>query len=167
VKTQEALSIKGTVHIELFDKDGKLKAEETVHNLVTAVGDQMYAARGAGVGSAPAAPTGMRLGTGSTAASKTGAGAALVTKLTGGNHALDSSYPQAAGGVVQYKCTYSPGEGTSASAIQEVVLVNDTIATDTATAAANTIARVVVTTIPQKLASDTLVATWTHTLAGS
>jgi len=37
--------------------------------------------------------TGMRLGTGTTAVSKTGAGAAIVTYTTGSRQALDASYP--------------------------------------------------------------------------
>lgn len=163
---KDAMGIAGKVRIEIFDKDGNRKYDETVHNLITAVGDQFYAARGAGVASPPAAVTGMRLGIGSTAASKTGAGAAIVTKLTDGNQALDAT-PTATGGVVQYKCTYGPGKATSASAITEIVLVNDTIATDQATAAANTIARALVPGVAQKQAGDTLVATWTHTLLGA
>jgi hypothetical protein len=159
--------IKGDVIAELFGPDGKLKARCEVRNLVTDVGDQMYAARGAGIGSPPAVPTGMRIGTGSTAPAKSGAGAAIVTKITDGNKGFDSTYPQAAAGVVTYKTTYEPGEGTTASAVTEVVIVNDTIATDTATAAANTIARALLTGIGSKGADDTLEITWTHTLLGA
>ncbi len=159
--------IVGTVHVELFNEAGQLVAEETVHNLITAVGDQLYAARGSGIASPPAAPTGMRIGTGSTAVAKNGAGAAIVTKITGGNVALDSGFPTASGGVATYKCTFPAGTGTTASAVTEAVLVNDTIATDQATAAANTISRVLLTGIPAKGASDSLVITWTHTLLGA
>jgi hypothetical protein len=162
----EAL-IHGEVLVELRNEAGELLHEETIHNLITSVGDQMYAARGAGIGSPPAAPTGMRIGTGSTAVAKTGAGAAIVTKVTAGNLAFDSTYPQVAAGVATYKCTYGPGVGTSASAITEAVIVNDTIATDTATAAANTIARVLISGVAAKAASDTLTITWTHTLLGA
>jgi hypothetical protein len=157
----------GTVHAVLTDKDGNVKGECTVHNLITSVGDQMYAARGSGIASPPAAPTGMRIGTGSTAVAKSGAGAAIGTKITGGNQGFDATYPQASGGVVTYKTTYGAGVGTTASAVTEAVLVNDTIATDTATAAANTIARVLLTGIGSKGAQDTLAITWTHTLLGA
>ncbi len=163
----DPLVIRGEVHIELRNKDGELIAEDRVHNLITSVGDQMYAARGAGLASPPAAPTGMRIGTGSTAPAKSGAGAAIVTKITGGNLAFDASYPQATAGVVTYKCTYGPGVGTTASPVTEAALVNDTIATDTATAAANTIARILITGIGSKQATDTLTVTWTHTLQGA
>lgn len=157
----------GTVHAELRDEHGNLKGECTVHNLITAVGDQLYAARGSGIAGAPAAPTGMRIGTGSTAPSKTGAGAAIVTKITGGNLAFDATYPQAAGGVATYKTTYGAGVGTTASPVTEAVIVNDTIATDTATPAANTASRVLLTGIGSKAAGDTLTITWTHTLLGA
>ena len=164
---EDASSIHGTVHAVLTGPDGKVKGECTVHNLVTSVGDQMYTARGSGIGSPPAAPTGMRIGTGSTAVAKTGAGAAIVTKITGGNQGFDGSFPTASAGVATYKVTYAAGTGTTASPVTEVVIVNDTIATDTATAAANTISRALLTGIGSKGASDTLAITWTHTLLGA
>lgn len=161
------IQLSGVVVAQMFGPNGKLKSRVATCNLVTSVGDQMYAARGAGIGSPPAAPTGMRIGTGSTAPAKSGAGAAIVTKVTGGNKAFDATYPQASGGVVTYKTTYGPGEGTTASAVTEVVIVNDTIATDTATAAANTISRALLSGIGSKGAGDTLEITWTHTLLGA
>ena len=158
--------LKGRVRAEMIDEDGNVKSV-VVGNLITAVGDQMYAARGAGVGSAPAAPTGMKLGTGSTAPAKTGAGAALVTYLAGSNRAFDATYPQASGGVVTYRRTFAPGEATTASAITEAVIVNDTIGTDATSTAANTISRALITGVGSKAAGDTLVLTWTHTLLGA
>jgi hypothetical protein len=112
----------------------------------------------------------MKLGTGSTAVAKTGAGAALVTYLSGSNKAFDATYPQSSlttGRVITYKRTYAAGEATTASAITEAVIVNDTIATDATSTAANTISRVLVTVISAKAAGDTLTATWTHTLLGA
>lgn len=162
------VTIMGTVVAELFDKDGNLKAREVVKNLVTAVGDQLYASRGAGL-TTSAVPTGMRLGTGSTAVAKTGAGAAIVTYLSGSNKAFDATFPSATGGVVTYKRTYAAGEATTASAITEVVINNDTITNDNATTAtaANTISRALLTGIGSKGASDTLTITWTHTILGA
>jgi hypothetical protein len=135
---------------------------------VTAVGDQLYASRGIGLTSS-ALPTGMRLGTGSTAPAKTGAGAAIVTYLSGSNKAFDATFPSATGGVVTYKRTYAPGEATSASPITEVVINTDTIANDNATTAtaANTIARALISGVASKAAGDTLTITWTHTLLGA
>lgn len=161
--------IKGVVVAELRGPDGELKARCEVNNLVTAVGDQFYAGRAALSSGLPAAVTGFRLGTGSTAPAKTGAGAAVVTYLTGSNKANDATFPTAVGGVVTWKRTYAAGEATSASPITEVVLNTDTIANDNATTAtaANTIARALLTGIGSKGSSDTLTVTWTHTLLGA
>lgn len=156
----------GRVVAELRDKDGNLKARCETSNLITAVGDQMYATRGCGQGSPSAAPTGMKLGQGSTAVAKTGAGAALVTYLTGSNKAF-SSTPSATGGVATYSRVYAAGEATTGSPITEVVIVNDTIATDATSAAANTISRALLAGIGSKGASDSLTITWTHTLLGA
>lgn len=163
--------IKGTLIIERRNKYGVLIERFEGCNLVTQVGDQMYGERGAGIGSPPAVPTGMKLGTGSTAVAKTGAGAALVTYLSGSNKAFDSTYPQSSlnssSRRITYKRTYAAGEATTASAITEAVIVNDTIATDATSTAANTISRILVTGISAKGASDTLTATWNHDLLGA
>ena len=159
-------TIRGHVVVEVHGPDGRLKGRCETHNLVTAVGDQLYASRGAGLTSS-AAPTGMKLGAGSTAVAKTGAGAALVTYLSGSNKAFDATYPSATGGVVTYRRTYAPGEATTASPITECVIVNDTIATDATSAAAATISRVLLTGIGSKAAGDTLTVTWTHTILGA
>lgn len=163
--------IVGTLILERFDENGKLLERFEGRNLVTQVGDQMYGERGAAIASPPAAPTGMKLGTGGTAVAKTGAGAALVTYLSGSNKAFDATYPQSSlNGTsrrITYKRTYAAGEATTASAITEAVIVNDTIATDATSAAAATISRILVTGISAKGASDTLTATWNHDLLGA
>jgi hypothetical protein len=166
--SNDAATIEGHVHAVLTDKDGNVKAECHTRNLVTNTGDQLYASRGAGLTSS-AVPTGMRLGTGSTAVAKTGAGAAIVTYLSGSNKAFDATFPQASGGVATYKRTYAAGEATTASAITEVVINTDTIANDNATTAtaANTVSRALLTGIGSKGASDTLTITWTHTILGA
>jgi hypothetical protein len=161
----------GWLLVELVGEDGEVKFSGTFPNLITSAGDDMYARRGSGV-SPPAIPTGMRIGTGSTAVAKTGAGAAIVTKVTAGNKAFDATFPSISGGagsavVVTYKTTYNAGEGTTASAITEAVIVNDTIATDVATAAANTIARAIISGVPSKSATDSLILTWAHNLLGA
>lgn len=163
---ESPITIKGHVVAEMYGPDGKLKTRVAVCNLITAVGDQLYASRGAGLTSS-ALPTGMKLGTGSTAVAKTGAGAALVTYLAGSNKAFDATYPQATGGVVTYRRTYAAGEATTASPITEAVIVTDTIATDATSTAANTISRVLLAGIGSKGAGDTLTITWTHTILGA
>lgn len=163
----DVAAITGHVLFEWHDVDGNLIHQAESRNLITAVGDQLYAARGAGIGSPPAAPTGMKLGTGSTAVAKTGAGAALVTYLAGSNKAFDATFPSAVAGVVTYKRTFAAGEATTASNITEAVLVNDTITTDATSTAANTASRVLIPTPAPKAAGDTLTVTWTHTLIGA
>lgn len=170
--------ISGTITLERFDKDGNLVEKFEGKNIVTSVGDQLYAERGAGIAGAPAVPTGFRLGTGSVAAgnapAKTGTGAALTGYLSGSNKAFDGSFPASSqpGGAgtarrIQYKRTYVAGEATTASPITEAVIVNDTIATDATSTAANTISRVAVTGISAKAATDSLVATWNHDILGA
>jgi hypothetical protein len=164
--TDEA-GMHGVLVAVLTGPDGQIKGRCEVHNLITSAGDAMYAGRGAGVAGAPAAPTGIKLGAGSTAVAKTGAGAALVTYLTGSNKAFDSGFPSLAANVVTYKRTYAAGEATTASPITEAAVVNDTITTDATSAAANTASRVLLSGIGSKGASDVLTLTWTHTLTGA
>ena len=166
--------ISGTLTIERFDKDGKLIERFHGKNIVTDTGAELYAERGAGIGSPPALPTGMKLGTGSTAVARSGAGAALTTYLAGSNKAFDGGFPASSqpGGAgtawrIQYKRTYAPGEATTASPITEAVIVNETISNDDTSTAAETISRVLVTGISAKGASDTLTATWNHDLLGA
>jgi hypothetical protein len=165
--------ITGTLVVERFDKDGELLERFEGKNLVTDVGDQLYAERGSGVGT-PDLPTGMKLGTGSTAVAKTGAGAALVTYLSGSNKAFDGGFPTSTqpGGagtarVITYKRTYAAGEATTASPITEAAIVTETISSDTTSTAAETISRILVAGISAKGASDTLTCTWTHSLLGA
>jgi hypothetical protein len=162
--------VQGTLTLERFDAEGNLLERFEGKNIVTQIGDQMYGERGASIAGAPAAPTGMRLGTGSVTAgnapAKTGTGAALTTYLSGSNKAFDATYPQSSlnGSVrrITYKRTYAAGEATTASPITEAVIVNDTIATDATSTTANTISRIAVTGISAKGATDTLTATWNH-----
>jgi hypothetical protein len=167
---EEKSVITGHVVWELFDEDGNLKARGEADNRITDVGDLLYVSRGAGLTSS-ATPTGMKLGAGSTAASKNGAGAALVTYLTDSHQAFDATFPSVvsnagAGGVVTYKVTYAAGKATTASPITECVIITDALANATSTAA-NTAARILLTGIGSKGAGDSLVVTWTHTILGA
>ncbi|MGN6403384.1 hypothetical protein [Sinomonas sp.] len=151
---------------------------------VTAVGSSttfsIYVGTALGAGTAFGTATGlsvslasgMKLGQGSTAVAKSGAGAALVTYLSGSQQAFDATYPTAvdtagSGSKVTYKVTYAAGTATTASAITEAVIVNENILANATTAAANTISRVLLTGIGSKGASDTLTITWSHTLLGA
>lgn len=161
--------------IEIIGPDGEIKQYTEFANLITDAGDLYYATRGA-AGVAPAAPsdatkmTGMKLGTGTTAAAKNGAGAALVTYLSGSNQAFDSSFPQVSnlgaglGVQIVYKVTYAAGTATN-SAITEMVIVNDSSTNATSTAA-NGNARAVFSA-QNKGASDSMICTWNHKFLGT
>jgi hypothetical protein len=158
--------IDGVVEWVLTGPDGKVKQQGTAYNVITDIGDQMYGEKGAGVAGAPASPTGIKLGTGSTAPAKNTAGHVLTTYLANSNQAIGTptSAKPAAVRVITYTATFAAGKATSASAITEAALVNDTIATDATSAAGATISRVLLTGIGSKGASDTLAITWTHSI---
>jgi hypothetical protein len=173
-KTDVSSSFEGVALVQLFDSDGNLKEEHQVENLITDAGDLYYAGMAIALvtPAAPAQPTkmtGMKLGTGTTAAAKSGAGAALVTYITNSNNPFDATFPVTVnlgaglGVNGQYKTTWGPGDVTNA-AITEAVIVNDA-ATDATSTAANTAHRIVFTAI-NKTASDTLVITWNAKFLG-
>lgn len=163
--------------LELRDeRTGRLKLVLPFANLITTAGDQYYAQKGiVGIApanaSAPTAVSGMKLGTGTTAAAKSGAGAALVTYVTGSNRAFDSTYPQASavggdlGWLATYKTTWPAGTVTN-STLNEAVIVNDS-ATDATSSAANSISRFVFGATVNKTATDSLAATWSHKFLGA
>lgn len=162
----DAAGIHGHVVIELRNAAGELIHREEIENLITQVGDQMYGERGAGIGTL-AAPTGMRLGSGTTAAAKTGAGAAIVTYITGSSVAVGTPTSGLNGSSrrITYATTWAAGVATAAS-ITEIVITNESPLTNVAGTAANTISRVVVTSFA-KAAGDSLTVTWTHDLLGA
>lgn len=166
----EATTIKGRISWQLTAPDGSLIREGEVENKVTSIGDRMYAERGAGVPGAPAVPTGMKLGSGANAPSKTGSGAVLTSYLADSHQGFDTGYPAAAdsGGSrrITYKAIWGPGKATTATPITEVVIVNDTLANATSAAGA-TIARALLTGVATKGAGETLTVTWTHDIQGA
>lgn len=161
---------------ELRSANGTLLRAEPFCNLITDAGDlyqaqKVITAIAPANATAPTAVTGMKLGTGSTAAAKNGAGAALVTYLTGSNLTFDATYPQTSnlgaglGVTAVYRVTWGAGVATN-SAIAEVVIVNDA-ATNATSSAADTISRAVFGTAINKGASDSLIVTWSHKLLGA
>lgn len=162
-------AIRGHGVLELFDADGGLKQRVEFANLVTQIGDQYYGERASGVASPPAQVTGMQLGTGTTAAAKTGAGAAIVTLVANSLVALDGTPTSSLSGSsrrIQFVTTWPAGTAT-ANAIAEVALVNQSTGTQTAAPAANTIARALLSSTVNKEAGDSLVVTWRHDLLGA
>lgn len=140
-----------------------------VPNLITQVGDQYYGERASGIVGAPGQVTGMRLGTGVTAAAKTGAGAAIVTYKAGSAKAIDGSFPTSAlvvaSRVITWKTSWGPGV-VNGSALTEAVITNETPLTDVTGSAADTISRALFgpTTLG---ALDTFSITWAHSLLGA
>src|SRR4051812_2794720 len=82
------IPVRGLVHAVLTGPDGEIKYDEIFENVVTLIGNQYLGERAAGITSPPAQVGGMRLGTGTTAVAATGAGAAIVTYVTGSNAAI-------------------------------------------------------------------------------
>ena len=164
---RERVGIVSVVRYELLDADGNVLRSGKTKNLVTAVGDQMYASRGVGLTSS-SLPNGMKLGTDSsnTTPSKTGTGSAILTYLSGSNVTWDAGFPTVVGGVVTYQCTWPAGTATTALAITEAAIVTDSGANANSASAA-TIARVLIANVPSKGASEILRIAWTHTVAGT
>ena len=161
--------VKDNVIVELFGPDGELKYREVGSNLVTDYGDDMTATRM--FDDAINIVTGMRLGTGTTAAAKAGAGGAIVTYVTGSNEALDSTATEAtkgagAGWRTTFVCTWVAGDVTN-GALAETVLTNETALTDAAGNLGNTVARYVVGSTIDKQSGDSLVVTWNVDFLGA
>lgn len=154
----------GTLYI--LNPDLSIASQSDFTNQLTDIGLQYYARRAASISGAPATATGMKLGTGSTATSLTGAGAALVTYLTNSHQAFDATFPVATSQSpkqrITYQSTYPAGKATSASTqITEVVIVNTTLA-DSTSAASATIARALISPGQTKAADQIAVIVWNH-----
>lgn len=167
---EDRAGIRGTCRARLYGPDGKLKLERVVSNLVTQVGDQYYAERAAAITSPPAQVTGMQLGSGTTGVAKTGGGAAVVTYITSSAVAIDGGYPTSglsgSSRRITWQTTWAAGVAT-ASGIAEVVIINQSVGTNSGAAAAATISRALFSSAFDKAALDSLVVTWTHDLLGA
>lgn len=172
---ENPMIIKGQVEIFLIGPKDEIKHHEIVENLITTAGDEYYAKKAiANIDPANPSPptemTGMKLGTGTTAAAKSGAGAALVTYEGGSNNLFDASFPTTedlagdTGWNAVYQVTWGAGDVTEA-ALTEAVIVNDA-ATDATSVAANTCSRVVFSAI-DKTAADSLIIVWKHKFLGA
>lgn len=155
---------------ELRARSGALKQLVYFENLVTQIGDQYYGERAAGIASPPGQVTGMRLGTGSTAVAKTGAGAAIVTYTNASQVAISGGFPTSSipGSArrIQWQSLWGAGVAT-VNGLNEVVITNESPITNVAGTAANTISRALLSPVINKGASDTLTITWNHDLLGA
>lgn len=158
--------VRVTGRYELRGPDGALKQEGVIENLVTDHGDEWSARRTANL-TAPSVITGMRLGTGTTAVAKTGAGAAIVTYVTGSAEAVTSQIlDPGAGWDAEYANTWAAGVAT-ANGIAEMVVTDESPLTNVAGTAGNTVARALLSPVVNKGAGDTLTVTWTHHFEGA
>lgn len=168
--------IVGQGFYEHRDEAGDLLGVGVFANLITDVGDQYFGERAAGIAGPPAQVTGMKLGTGTTAVSKTGGGAAIVTYAGTGitaSKAIDATWPQSSqpGGAttarqIQWRTSWAAGQVTI-SALAEVVITNETALADDAGNAGNTISRALLSPTVNKGSTDTLVITWNHLILGA
>jgi len=168
--TMDGVGMFGWGWVELRDAStDELKERSYFGNLISTTGDEYYARRGANV-SVGTVPTGMRIGYGTTAVAKSGAGSAIVSYETGkvAYKVWDGSFPTLGaigsdvGWRITWKVTWGTGEGNLTSAISETVVTNETGPTDVAGTAANTISRALVSPTVAKTSSDTLAITWQH-----
>jgi hypothetical protein len=160
----------GTVTWILRDEStGEIKQSGVAYNTITRVGDQRLGEGGALPTPAVGIPNGMKLGTGTTAAGKTGAAAAAIASGTylADSHIPFSVNPPASslnGALRQIRFTgvWAAGKATTAGAITEAVIVNDYNAAQNVTSPeANTLSRVILTpAVGSKGAQDSLTLIW-------
>ena len=166
---ESTIKIRDNVEAVLRGPDGEIKQIVSGRNLVTDHGDEWLASRA--YDDAALIVTGMRLGTGATAAAKNGAGAAIVTYISGSQEALDATATDAtkgagAGWRTTFISTWIAGDVTN-GAIAEVVLTDETALTDVAGAVGNTVARFVFAATIDKQAGDSLEVTWQVDILGA
>jgi hypothetical protein len=167
--SNDVSTLKGFVTVDLWRPTDagqlELVEHEEIENLVTQVGDQYYGERAAGLGTLGIA-TCMKLGTGTTAAAKTGAGAGIVTYITGSNSAFSPAVSSSLNGSsrrITYATTWAAGVATNSAITEAVIAITNANSTSVA---ADCIARVVFAA-KDKQALDTLTITWHHDLLGA
>lgn len=158
----EKNQIRANVEVILYDADGEIKHREMGENLITDVGDSFIAQRL--YDDSVDIVSGMKLGTGTTAAGKNTAGHEMGTYVSGSNEALDAAASDATKGAglgwrTTYVCTWDAGDVTN-GALGEVCLTNQTALADDTCAAADCIARYVFASTIDKQSGDSLVVTW-------
>lgn len=163
--------IVGEVTLECFDPEGNVRWTHKTHNIITTVGDNYYAAMSMALVSPAATPqptkvSCMKLGASGTptADGKSGNGAGIETYVTGSNNAFDSTYPSVASNVITYRTTWAAGDSTNTTLSNVAICFTNA---DSTSAAADCIARAVISPVRNKQSGDTLIATWTHTFLGA
>lgn len=151
MKTLEDLKVKGRLNIVLRDKDGNVKDEREVDNLVVNAGLAYIISRM--VGTSKAVMSHMALGSGTTAAA---AGQTDLVSLLGAREALDSTTIAGANSnQVVYVSSFEAGDATGA--VTEAGIFN-------AASAGDMLCRTVFAVV-NKAADDAMTVTWTITLS--
>lgn len=133
------------VRVQLFGKDGELKEEQLLHNIVTNAGKDAIAQRIKGT--TPAIPSHMAVGTG---AGGTAASTTLTTEIAASRTAFTGGITGAAA-VLTMETTFAAGVGTGA--ITEAGVFNNT--------SGGTMYMYATFSVINKGAADTLKITWT------
>jgi|TARA_R110002124_G_scaffold50767_1_gene147378 hypothetical protein len=144
------LKLRGDVAIVLKDKDGNIKENRKIQNLVVSSGLEFICSRMAGTSAGVMSH--MALGSGTTAAA---AGQTDLVSILGSREALDST--TASSNTITYVSSFEAGEGTGA--VTEAGIFN---ASSSGTMLCRTVFAVV-----NKQADDTMSVTWTITLTAS
>lgn len=144
------LKLKGDVAIKLFDKDGNIKQEENINNLVVNAGLDFIASRM--VGTSSTAMSHMGIGSGTTAAA---AGNTDLESILGSRVTLTSA--TATNEEVLYVASF--GAGVSTGAVTESAIFN-------ASTGGDMLCRTTFSVI-NKSADDTLQINWTISLAAA
>jgi len=146
----DTLKLRGDVSIKLYDKNGKIKDQREITNLVVNSGLAFICSRMAGT--SPAVMTHMGVGSGTTSAA---AGQTALVSQLGSREALDST--NASANTIVFVCSLEAGDGTGA--VSESAIFN-------AASSGTMLARVVFPVV-NKQADDTMSITHTITLTAS
>ena len=146
----DTLKLRGDVSIKLYDKNGKIKDQREITNLVVNSGLAFICSRMAGT--SPAVMTHMGVGSGTTSAA---AGQTALVSQLGSREALDST--NASANTIVFVCSLEAGDGTGA--VSESAIFN-------AASSGTMLARVTFPVV-NKQADDTMSITHTITLTAS
>jgi hypothetical protein len=146
----ENLKLRGDVALVLKDKNGNVKEERKIENLIVSAGLEFICSR-MSAGSA-GVMSHMALGSGTTAAA---AGDTDLESILGSREALDSS--TASANVITYVASFEAGDATGA--VTEAGIFN--------AASGGTMLCHVIFPVTNKQADDTMSVTWTITLTAS
>ena len=153
MNTNEILKLSGNLSIVVKDKDGQVKDQREVKNLVVNTGLAYIVSRM--VGTTKNVMSHMAVGSGTTAAV---AGDTDLESILGSRKALDSTTIAGSNNEqVVYVTTFAAGEGTGA--ITEAGIFN-------ASTSGDMLCRTVFSVV-NKAAADSMVITWTITLSAS